>query len=275
MELSSEFPVRTLCRILEVPRSSCCYKSTARRPRDLRGLKAAILALTQTFRGCGVRPMYHLLNRGGPAGFTRSEIRRAYDELGILKASRPRKVKTTNSRHGFPKHPNLIKDQEIVRAHQVWVADVTYIRLPGRFAYLALLMDAYTRVIVGWALSLANDSQLTSNALEMGLKLAKPEIHHSDQGSNYASADYTAKLESICLSMAGAGKPQENGRAERLNRTIKEEEVRRGDYRNMNDAYEGMKTYIQHYNYRRLHSALGYRTPIEALQDQNLGPATP
>jgi len=158
----------------------------------------------------------------------------------------------------------------IERPDQVWAADVTYLKILTRYAYLALLMDVFTRRIVGWALSLANDTALTVSALEVALSLGRsPEIHHGDLGANYSCNDYIKRLKArgIQISMAAAGAPYENGYAERLNRTIKEEEIRLGDYRDLQDASTGIEAFIARYNHERIHSSISYRTPSEVFEE--------
>jgi transposase InsO family protein len=197
--------------------------------------------------------------------YTRSQVQRAYHELGILGKARVRKVRTTNSASTERRFVNRIKDLAIVRPNQVWVGDVTYIRVGTAGAFLALLMDAFSRMILGWSLSLSNDTSLAKEALEMALKTGSPEIHHTDQGSPYGSAAYTKRLHSLGIrsSMSQPGKPEDNGRAERLNRTIKEEEVYRNEYRTVAEAKHAIELFISKYNHHRLHQALNYRTPSE------------
>jgi transposase InsO family protein len=210
---------------------------------------------------------------------SRSAVRRAYVELRLLRRPAPRRVRTTNSRHEHPRHPNLVRELVVERPDQVWVADVTYIRVQRRFAYLALLMDVFTRRIVGWGFSLANDTRLSLQALEMALALGRsPEVHHGDQGANYACDEYVRRLQArgVCISMAAAGAPYENGYAERLNRTVKDEETRPSDYRNFIEARCGLETFIARYNRQRIHSSLAYKTPSEVFEEwMNLLGGTP
>src|SRR5262249_2883171 len=177
----------------------------------------------------------------------------------------------------FPRYPNLVKDLEITRPDQVWVADITYIRLRREFVYLAVLMDVFTRNIRGWHLSRSLEQGLTLAALERALVVALPEVHHSDQGLQYAATAYVDRLKNlnVNLSMAAVGEPRENGYAERLMRTIKEEEVDLSEYRDFHDAQQQIARFLDDvYNVKRIHSALGYLTPVEfeeqwrAAQDQ-------
>lgn len=185
-------------------------------------------------------------------------------ELGIEPRRKRRKKVTTQSNHPFPRYPNLVLGLAITRPEQVWVADITYIRLGIGFVYLAIVMDVYTRQIRGWELSEFIDHQLTVAALGKALAHGRPEIHHSDQGVQYATPKYTALLVGVQISMAEVGQAWQNGYAERLMRTIKEEEVDLTHYQDFDDARQQIGTFIDEvYTHKRIHSALGYLTPAE------------
>lgn len=152
------------------------------------------------------------------------------------------------------------------RPDEVWVADITYVALQQEFVYLAVIMDVFTRAIRGWHLSRSLDRELTLTALRRALQEHVPFIHHSDQGVQYACWDYVELLlnHGVQISMAAVGKPEENGYAERLMRTIKEEEVDLSDYQDFHDAYQHMGRFLDDvYTRKRIHSALGYLTPTE------------
>jgi transposase InsO family protein len=153
-----------------------------------------------------------------------------------------------------------------VRPEQVWVADITYIRLRDEFVYLAVLMDVCTRTIRGWHLSRSLEQALTLTALQRALQQHRPEMHHSDQGVQYAATDYVALLQQrqVQISMAAVGKAWENGYAERLMRTLKEEEVDLSEYHDYADAYQQLGHFLDEvYQPKRIHSALGDLTPAE------------
>ena len=177
-----------------------------------------------------------------------------------------RKVWTTDSEHAWPRYPNLLRGLDVAYPDQAWVADITYIRLVREFVYLAVLMDVFTRGIRGWRLGRSLEGELTLSALRGALLRGTPQIHHSDQGLQYAQAAYTQALESrgVQVSMAAVGKPEENGYAERLVRTIKEEEVVLSDYRDFEDARSQIGRFLDEvYTHKRIHSSLGYLTPAE------------
>src|SRR5262249_22603095 len=178
-----------------------------------------------------------------------------------------RRRRTTDSRHDFPRYPNLVERLEVIRPDQLWVADITYVRLRDEFVYLAILMDVFTRRVRGWELVRILDQGLTLAALKRAMRNGRrPVIHHSDQGVQYAATAYTDLLAGcgVAISMAAVGKPEENGFAERLMRTIREEEIDLSEYRDFADAHGQLGRFLDDvYNRKRIHSALGYLTPVE------------
>jgi len=208
MKLADTYPIRVLCRLLAVPRSSVYY---APQPAiDEAMLKTALLDLAGEWPTYGYRRLTVMLKRlGWPVNSKR--VRRWMDELNLAGSPPARKTRTTNSQHAFPRYPNLVKDLKIKRPEQVWVADITYIRLKSEFIYLAVLMDVFTRSIRGWHLSRNLEQGLTLAALERALVVATPKIHHSDQGVQYAATDYVKRLRKlgVRLSMAKIGEPRE------------------------------------------------------------------
>jgi putative transposase len=263
MKLASTYPIRVVCRLLGVPRSSVYY---APRPGDGEAmLKAALLDLAGEWPIYGYRRLTMLMRRlGWPVNHKR--VRRWMDELNIQGQPPVRKTRTTNSQHPFPRYPNLVKGLKIQDPDHVWVADITYIRLRREFVYLAVLMDVFTRSIRGWHLGRSLDQGLTLAALERALLVAVPQLHHSDQGMQYAATAYVERLQELNItpSMATVGEPRENGYAERLIRTIKEEEVDLSDYRDLEDARRQIGHFLDAvYNVKRIHSSLGYLTPQE------------
>jgi len=263
LTLADRCPIRLVCRLLGVPRSSVYY--TPRPGADEAMLKTALLDLAGEWPTYGYRRLTAMLKRLGWR-VNAKRVRRWMDELNLAGAPPVRKTRTTDSGHAFPRYPNLVKDLKIRRPEQVWVADITYIRLHDEFVYLAVVMDVFTRSIRGWHLGRDLDQGLTLAALERALVVAVPTIHHSDQGVQYAAAPYVERLQKlgVKLSMAAIGEPRENGFAERLVRTIKEEEVDLSDYRDFAEARGQIGHFIDAvYNLKRIHSSLGYLTPQE------------
>jgi putative transposase len=264
MKLAGAYPIRVLCEWLGVPRSSVYYKPQPI-PDAEAMFKVALLDLAGEWPTYGYRRLTAMMRREGWA-VNRKRVRRWMDELGINGAPPQRTRRTTNSKHAFPRYPNLVQDLQITRPDQVWVADITYIRLRRDFVYLAVLMDVFTRTIRGWHLGRDLDQGLTLAALERALLGAVPEIHRSDQGVQYAATLYVERLQAlgVRLSMATIGEPRENGYAERLVRTIKEEEVYLSEYHDFADAQRQIARFLDDvYNVKRIHSALGYLTPQE------------
>lgn len=263
MKLADAYPIRLLCRLLGVPRSSVYY--APRVVADEAMLKSALLDLAAEYPTYGYRRLTALMQRLGWR-VNGKRVRRWMDELGLTGSPPVRTTRTTDSRHSFPRYPNLVQELEIQRPDQVWAADITYIRLDREFIYLAVLMDVFTRAIRGWHLGRDLDQGLTLAALERALVVAVPQVHHSDQGVQYAATAYVERLRQlgVTLSMAAVGEPRENGFAERLVRTIKEEEVDRSEYRDLADARRQIGHFIDAvYNVKRIHSSLGYLTPRE------------
>jgi transposase InsO family protein len=264
MKLATTYPIRLVCRLLGVPRSSVYYATHAV-PDEEAMLKSALVDLAGEWPTYGYRRLTAMMRRLGWS-VNSKRVRRWMEELNIHGAPPTRTKRTTNSNHAYPRYPNLVQDLDITRPDQVWVADITYIRLRREFVYLAILMDVFTRNIRGWHLGRDLDQGLTLAALERALVVATPQVHHSDQGVQYAATAYVNRLTNlnVNLSMAAVGEPRENGYAERLMRTIKEEEVDLSEYRDFADAHQQITRFLDDvYNIKRIHSALGYLTPRE------------
>jgi putative transposase len=196
----------------------------------------------------------------------RKHVARLMRAMGLQGHAPARHVRTTQSAHPSPCYPNLVQGLTSVRPDQVWVGDITYVRLREEFVSLAVLMDVYTRRIRGWHLSRQLDQALTLTALRRALAQHRPEIHHSDQGGQYGATAYITTLQraGAHISMATVGEPTENGDAERLMRTIKEEEGTLHEYAGFHEAYQHLRRFLDDvYQHKRIHSVLGYLTPAE------------
>ena len=178
-------------------------------------------------------------------------------------------VRTTDSNHKLPVYPNLARDLKVSGLNQLWVADITYIRLQYEFVYLAVILDAHSRRVIGWSLGKTLEADLAVDALKMAIRRGRGEpglVHHSDRGIQYASRAYTDLLTAhgIRISMSRRGNPYDNAKAESFMKTLKYEEVHRTEYRDFRDAQQQIGRFIESvYNQKRLHSALGYLPPAE------------
>ena len=261
--LADQYPISQICDILDCARSTYYHQAAA---VDEQELRQAIATVAGEWPRYGYRRITKQLQRQG-WNINHKRVERLMQELG-LQAHRKakRRVTTTDSGHPLPRYPNLVEHLEIVRPDQLWVCDITYIRLLEEFVYLAVLMDVFTRAIRGWHLGRSLDQSLTLRALGQALAHHTPEIHHSDQGVQYAATAYTARLQAagVQISMAEVGAAWQNGYAERLMRTIKEEEVDLSDYVNYADAVRQVGRFLDEvYMHKRIHSSLGYLTPAE------------
>jgi transposase InsO family protein len=272
-----QVPVERACALLDLNRGSH-YRRTAeatperpakkRPPEDAVKLRAAVEAAVLEHPGYGYRRVTIHLQRAGWK-VNRKRVLRVMREESLLCQVKRRWTKTTDSAHGYRIHPNRIQGWRPTGINQRFVADLTYIRLGTEFVYLATLMDAYSRRVVGWCLGRTLEATLVLTALERALAERQPPagwIHHSDRGVQYACGEYSARLEAAGarISMAAKGSPLENAQAERLFRTLKEEEVYLHEYETFEEAEASIGRFLDEvYNRKRLHSSLGYRPPCE------------
>lgn len=196
-------------------------------------------------------------------------VRRVMAQLGLLVRPRRKWIRTTDSNHGLPVFANLLRGLAVERINQVWASDLTYIRLGHGFVYLAVILDLYSRKVIGWALGRRITSELTLAALQVALD-SRGEvvgcIHHSDRGVQYAAQEYVAALHQAGLrpSMSRKGNPYDNAFVESFMKTFKVEEVYLKDYRTYEDVVTNVPCFIEAvYNAKRLHSSIGYRSPDE------------
>lgn len=265
-----EVSLRQLCRWLDVGRSWYYARPSAEEERTARDilLRDAIERMILAFPGYGYRRVTYALQREG-LRVNHKRVLRIMRHESLLCQLRRRFVVTTDACHGYPTYPNRLADLVLSAPDQAWVADITYIRLPTTFVYLACILDAYSRRCVGWALSRQIDTALTLAALEMALRERQPApglVHHSDRGVQYASLAYVARLEQAGarVSMSAKGNPYDNAKAESFFKTLKREEVYLNDYQTFAEAEDRLDHFIADvYNAKRLHSSLGYQSPME------------
>ena len=256
------YAVIVVCDVLDYPRSTYYHPA---KPVSDDALRAAIREVAGQWPRYGYRRVTAQLRRQGWS-VNRKRIQRLMRLMDLPQKIKAKKRRTTNSEHAFPRYPNLVEHLLITRPDQVWVCDLTWIHLRREDVYLAVIMDVFTRSIRGWYLSRSLDHSLTLEALRRALQTHCPEIHHSDQGVQYAATAYTATLQAhgIQISMADVGAAWQNGYAERLIRTIKDEEVDLSEYDDYHDALTQLGQFLDDvYIHKRIHSSLGYLTPIE------------
>jgi putative transposase len=265
-----------MCELGQVSRASF-YRSQCVQPdedADLE-LRDALQRIALEFPSYGWPRMTRELQRRGWT-VNHKRVYRLMREDNLLCRRRRKFVVTTDAAHELPVYPNLAREMTVTGLDQLWVTDITYIRLLVEFVYLAVILDAFSRRVIGWALDRTLEDELTLEALRMALKRRKPAaglVHHSDRGVQYASRDYTAVLveHGIRISMSRRGNPYDNALAESFIKTLKYEEVYRQEYRDLAEALASIPRFLEQvYNQKRLHSALGYLPPAEF--EQSLAP---
>src|ERR1700719_844103 len=216
----------------------------------------------------GYRRITHELQKQG-FDINHKRVLRMMREDNLLCVRRRAFMVTTDSRHAFPIYENIARQMQPTAINQLWVADITYIRLRTEFVYLAVVLDAYSRRVIGWALGRTLEAELAVSALRTALEERKPSpglVHHSDRGVEYASHEYTELLKQhhVTISMSRKGNPYDNAACESFIKTLKQEEVYRNEYIDFQDAYSSIGEFLERvYNQKRLHSALGYLSPAE------------
>lgn len=274
MITDTSLPVRVACATLDVSKSTYYHKNKEPTIDKDKTILDHIRIIASDFSRYGYRRMTKELQRSNiPVNHKR--VHRIMKEHSLLVKRKRFTPITTQSKHNLPRYNNLIKEKVIVKSNEVWVSDITYIPLQNEFAYLALIMDLYSRKIVGWDLSRDVDTTLTLTALNNTVRLRgrsniKGCIHHSDHGVQYLSGAYMDKLHELGIlpSMGEVGNSYDNAHAESLNKTIKWEEVWINEYKTFEQAYEGIAEFIKKYNAKRLHSAIGYVPPDEFEQQR-------
>ncbi len=271
MITESSLPKNHSCRILEISRSSF-YKKLDSHPKNENKLLANIREICFEFPRYGYRRVTKQLHRQC-FYVNHKRVLALMKKNKLLVKSKRRKPKTTDSRHFLQRHPNLMEDLNVTRINQVWVSDITYIICGRIFLYLVLIMDVFSRKIVGWDLSRNVSTELTLTALNKAAH-SRGEvdgcIHHSDHGSQYLANTYTRRLRRLGMlpSTGEVGNSYDNAFAESLNKTVKNEEVWLNEYETFDQAYEYIARFVKKYNEKRLHSSIGYVPPNEYEQQQ-------
>lgn len=278
---NNPFSINRACSCLGVSRSGYSdwlrrQQSCTKDPSEMK-LKDEMQKIAVEFSRYGYRRMTKELQRRG-FQVNHKRVLRLMREDNLLCAKRLFRPQTTDSEHSLRVYPNLAKDLEVTGLNQLWVADITYIRLIGEFVYLAVIIDVSSRRCIGWDLDRTIDTQLTLNALDMALTNRQDMglsglIHHSDQGAQYAANDYVDRLKEyrVRISMGRKGNPYDNAFAESFIKTLKYEEVYLREYESYDEAKRNIREFIEEvYNEKRLHSSIGYLTPNEFEMEENL-----
>lgn len=270
--LEDDADIQRLCALGGVSRAGY-YRHFGPHPcaRDDADLRDLIQRIALADRHCGYRRITRKLKREHGLIVNAKRVLRLMREDNLLCLRvKPFVPRTTDSRHGFAIRPNRIRGATPTGLDQIWVADITYVRLAESFVYLAVVIDAFSRKVVGWALDNHLEARLAVAALDMAIAARNPTpeslIHHSDRGVQYACGDYIERLEAhkIEISMSRPANPYDNAKAESFMKTLKTEEVNGKAYKDRDDARQQIGAFIESvYNTQRLHSALGYKPPVE------------
>jgi len=273
MIAESSLSTQKTCSALEVSKSAYYqWKNGEVRPDKDVCVLTEIREIAGEFSLYGYRRITKELHRRELV-VNHKRVHRLMKQNGLLVKRKRTTPKTTNSNHSFRRYPNLVKDTQEDAINQVWVADITYVKVVDEFVYLALIMDRFSRRIVGWELSRQVDATLTLTALKRAVKnrgkeMVKGCIHHSDHGVQYLCGVYIQAIQELGMlpSMGEIGNSYDNAHAESLNKTIKNEEVWINEYETFEEAYEAIAKFVKIYNARRLHSSIGYVPPDEFEQ---------
>jgi transposase InsO family protein len=263
-----------MCELTAVSRASFYRDWEHKAPSEAEvALRDAVQRIALSHRDHGYRRITPLVQRAGFA-VGEEKVRRILKSDNLLAVRRRKFVVTTDSNHRFRVHPNLAESMELAAVNQLWVADITYIRLQGEFVFLAIVLDAFSRKAIGWELGRSLETKLPLAALELAIASRRPQpglVHHSDRGTQYASNEYVKRLEACGahLSMSRPARPWENGKCESFIKTLKREEIDARRYASFAELRQHVEEFIEQiYNKVRLHSALDYHSPEEFERSQ-------
>lgn len=276
--------IERMCQLAQVSRAGF-YRSLQEKEPDQEEmlLRDRLHGIALEHRCYGSRRLTAMLKREGLA-VNRKRVQRLVREDNLLAVRKRRFMTTTNSDHKLVVYPNLAKRMVLNGTNQLWVADLTYIRLQREFVYLAVVLDAYSRRVIGWALDRRLKASLTVRALEQALASRNIEpglVHHSDRGVQYACSEYVVALQQrgMVLSMSRAGNPYDNARCESFMKTLKHEQLDGQNWSSLEELEKDIDNFLDgYYNQKRLHSALGYCSPVEFEQQQKkqkIAPGSP
>ena len=277
MPVQGSLSVERMCQVAVVSRAGY-YRSFAEQcPDEEEMMVRSVIqkVVVENRRRYGYRRVWFELNHTLGMVVNHKRVLRLMREDNLLALQRKQFVMTTDSNHSLEIALNLARHMKLTAVNQLWVADITYIRLRQQFVYLAVVLDAYSRKVLGWELSRSLSSDLAVRALEQAIVMRQPApglVHHSDRGVQYASRGYVELLEKhqMVASMSRPGNPYDNARCERFMLTLKQEEINASAYRDLEHLRENLGDFIErYYNRKRLHSALRYRTPEEFEREQS------
>jgi transposase InsO family protein len=279
---AGELSVEKMCQVAVVSRAGYYRNWAEQCPKEEEMVVRSLIQqiVVEHRRRYGYRRVWFELNHKMGMVVNHKRVLRLMREDNLLALQRKQYVMTTDSNHRLEIALNLARHMKLTGVNQLWVADITYIRLAQEFVFLAVVMDAYSRKVVGWELSRSLSSGLALRALKQAIAMRQPApglVHHSDRGAQYACGEYVGLLEQhqMVASMSRPGNPYDNARCERFMQTLKQEEIKASAYRDLEHLRENLGDFIErYYNRKRLHSALGYRTPeeFEREQSQNQDP---
>jgi transposase InsO family protein len=280
VKAGTELSVAQMCTLTSFSRAGY-YRSLKPEPKPTREdleLRDAMHRIALDWPAYGSRRMAHELRKRGWK-VNRKRVQRLMREDNLLCVAKRKFVVTTDSGHPLPVCPNLPPTMKVTGINQLWIADITYIRLEEEFIYLAVILDAHSRRVIGWSLDDTMAESLTVAALKMALSEREVPVglvHHSDRGVQYAAGGYTQLLKDngITISMSRKGNPWDNAACESFMKTLKHEEVNRTEYRNLADARTRIGRFLESiYNDKRMHSSLSYLSPSEF--EHSLSPELP